>query len=463
MCRMAAVCLLCAGISPTAASDMQEVDLSDGMGAAVMPDRSPQTSPVPVVPQNATIRLRLPPLSSDERREQLRIQSGDGPLRLGFGRTLADFAAAQDAAQAAFWHETHGGRHLLAWQVRSPGAVGLRLALSARHLPDDTRFWVSGPDQPAGPPMSGADINAGIRRNLNSNSAEDTARLIWLPLVVGDTLLLTAEFPAGVRPQGTAVQPVHIAHLFRLPFLAESRDVLALSDDATGPRCAKDWGAPSRATTLLLYTHPDGATGACTGTLLNDADPDTYIPYVLSAQHCFPDQVRASSIESLWFARSETCGGDPSTYATVSGGADVLYLAQSTDTALLRLRRPPPAGAVFAGWKPVLPGIGTETVGVHHPLAGAQHRSTATVGEYKTCVEVDWCGDNADPQAIGYIKVDRWIGGTKPGSSGSGLYNAAGQLIGTNLGGSDAEHFDYYGRFDAPYRDALHRWLGHKK
>jgi V8-like Glu-specific endopeptidase len=82
------------------------------------------------------------------------------------------------------------------------------------------------------------------------------------------------------------------------------------------------------------------------------------------------------------------------------------------------------------------------------------------VGEYKTCVEVAWCGKDSDPAAISYIKVNRLSGGTKPGSSGSGLFNMSQQLVGTHLGGSDAASFDYYGRFDRPYRESLVRWLG---
>jgi hypothetical protein len=51
---------------------------------------------------------------------------------------------------------------------------------------------------------------------------------------------------------------------------------------------------------MMLYTQEDGTSAACTGTLLNDGDPTTHIPYFLTAHHCVPDQVRASSIETYW-------------------------------------------------------------------------------------------------------------------------------------------------------------------
>ena len=116
----------------------------------------------------------------------------------------------------------------------------------------------------------------------------------------------------------------------------------------------------------------------------------------------------------------------------------MLYLAQSTDTALLRLRRPPPADAAFVHAEPILPAVGLKTSTLHHPFAGPQELSRAVVSEYKPCIEVDWCGEDADPAAIGYVRGERRSGATEPGRSGAGLFDSSGRLISTNLGGSDA-------------------------
>lgn len=425
-----------------------------------MPTVQLPSQPAPQVPASGTIHLALPPLSPDERRERERMQSGDGPLRLGLGRTLRSHWQVLSALEHRSWSPTPAGGHALEWHLTSPGAVGLRLAVLPRQVPDGMLLRVSAPGRAFGAPISGAEINASVRRNCEAGADDEAASLFWLPLVVGDALTLQVELPAGVDPGDTRLELVRVSHFFSLPFLHRGSNPAAAPDEATDPACAEEWDAPSRATTLLLYTHSDGATGACTGTLLNDADPQTFIPYVLSAHHCFPDQVRASSIESLWFVRSETCGGVLASYATVSGGADVLYLAKSTDTALLRLRRPPPAGAVFIDWEPTLPATGDEVFGVHHPAAQRQQHTVAVVSEYMNCEQVDYCGDDYDPDAVHFVRVDRRLGGTNGGSSGSGLYSTAQRLIGQHLGGSDAGGFDYYGRFDQPYRDGLARWLG---
>jgi hypothetical protein len=452
--------MLGAGGAQIAVAEERDAPRSAGIGHAVMPSRPVTRVPVPRVPASATIRLALPPLSPAERREQERLQSGDGPLRLGLGRTLRHHELLPPELERRPWSPTSAGGHALTWQLTSPGAVGLRLAVLPRQVPDGMVVRVAASGQPFGPPISGAEINASVRRNLEAGGDDDAARLFWLPLIIGDTLTLQVELPAEVKPENTDFELVRVSHFFSLPFLERSSQPSEAPDEDTEPACAEEWDAASRATTLLLYTHPDGATGACTGTLLNDTDPQSFVPYLLSAHHCFPDQVRASSIESLWSVRSETCGGDLASYATISGGADVLYLAKSTDTALLRLRRPPPAGAVFIGWQPALPARGDEVIGIHHPFAGRQQRSVAVVSEYMTCEQVDYCGDDYYSDAIHFIKVDRHVGGSRPGSSGSGLYNASQQLVGTNLGGSDEGGFDYYGRFDRPYFDGLERWLG---
>ena len=197
--------------------------------------------------------------------------------------------------------------------------------------------------------------------------------------------------------------------------------------------------------------------------LLNDADPSTHIPYLLTAEHCIAEQTRASSIETVWFHRADDCGGPSRAIQTVSGGADLLYAAKSTDTSLLRLRQPPPAGAVFSGWSATLPALGTPVTAIHHPRGARQAIATGRLTEYLNCADVEHCADGADPDAIHYLRVTWSQGFTDPGGSGSGLFLDTGQLVGTLFGGfSDCEQQqrpDDYGRFDLAYREGLWRWL----
>ena len=352
----------------------------DAIGAEVMPASAlhaadPQP---PALPASAATPISLPSFSEQESARLADAQSESGPVRIGFGRTLPAPAAADAAAR---WRTLSDGRHAAAWRISSPGALGLRLQLSVLRLPDGAalRFFPPGAEPVQG--VSGAAINASLRQDAAAGASGEAAQRYWSPLIQGDTLTLEIELPADVDPQAVQIALPRLSHLFRLPF-AE-----------TGPAachqelpCDPDWDRPSRATALLLHTDERGATGVCTGVLLNDADRETYIPYLLTAQHCIAEQTRASSIETIWFHRANNCGGPSRAIQAVSGGADLLYAAKSTDTSLLRLRQLPPAGAVFSGWSATLPALGTTS---HRDppstrrAAGDRHRPTHRVSELR--------------------------------------------------------------------------------
>jgi len=105
------------------------------------------------------------------------------------------------------------------------------------------------------------------------------------------------------------------------------------------------------------------------------------------------------------------------------------------DTALLRLRRPPPAGAVFAGWPATLPELDTALVSVHHPRGVPQAISFGTLEELLHCEAVAYCAEDAQPDAVHYLRL-RWDEGVvDSGSSGSGVFLSTGQLVGVMTGG----------------------------
>ena len=151
--------------------------------------------------------------------------------------------------------------------------------------------------------------------------------MFWTPLVLGETLSLELTLPAGVEPAALALRQVRLSHLFALPFTpAGERDDqpndcqldLACSTDPLLERLA-------HATAILLYTLPDGGSNACSGVLLADSDPETRIPYLISAHYCLPDQARASSLETFWGYQADRCGDGPSREPVrMSGGAELL-------------------------------------------------------------------------------------------------------------------------------------------
>ena len=353
------------------------------------------------------IEVELPALTGAERAKLLRWED-QGPLRFGIGRKLPD------------QNLDHSG----SVRVRSAGAEGLRLGVRVSRLPGDALLRLSAP---------------GAEDQVIAGAAIPEGELYWLPLMLGDTLVLEVELsPAAEQPE---IHLEMISHFFALP----------PAIDAQQAACSGDWELPIRATAVLLHTTPDGHTGACSGTLLADTDPTSNIPYLLTAHHCVPDQARASSIESYWFPSAERPG------ARVTGGAELLYASKTTDTSFLRLRRPAPAGATFASWSPDLPEIGASVAGVHYPRGGPRQLALGEVREVIGCDEIEYCGEYRGREDEHYLRVVWSEGSTAPGSSGSGLFLPGGLLVGVLSGGRRTT--DDYGRFDLAYREGLRQWL----
>lgn len=456
--------LLCAGFAahPAAGGDTPP---TAAVGAAVMPaSTAPAPDPRPLTVTEAAVVVTLPALTPEESARLTEQAAAPGPLRLGFGRPIPGQATAAFAPEAA-WRERADGSWVAAVRLTSPGALGLRLAVQVTALPDTATLHLLAPD--AGPvaDAAGSAIHASVRSNRAGGATGEAAETYWLPLVAGDSLTLAITRPAGVGPQAVRVTLARLSHFVQWPFADTEAGAAGVSPCREAVGCHPKWDAASRATALLIHTDEAGASGACTGVLLNDADPATRIPYLLTAHHCVADQTRASSLEAYFFHRARSCGGPLEPPQAVSGGADLLDAAAPTDTSFLRLRAPPPAGAVFLGWSAVLPPIGTAVAGIHHPRGAPQQIAFGTVTGRRHCAEVGACAGGTATGGEHLLEVTWSPGDTAAGSSGSALLLADTQeLVGTLFGGVSgcerAERFADYGRFDLAYRAALYRWLG---
>ncbi|WP_200247129.1 trypsin-like peptidase domain-containing protein [Lamprobacter modestohalophilus] len=426
----------------------------------------------PLAPTEA-ISITLPPLDATERGWVADPGSIPIPARLGFGRVIPEDGLAAALGDPQHWQATaDGGQHLVL-QVRSPEARALRLGLAVRALPEraSLRLFTAGSDDLA--PISGAEIKASLERDraalpMASADAADAESLYWSPLLLGDSLMLELTLPSGLEPQALDLDLVRVSHLFRLPFTLPGERYQGPDDCHVDLACVDDplLERLARATAAVLFTRSDGGSNACTGTLLADADPETRIPYLITAHHCIPDQARASSVETFWGHRAEACGAVPARQPErITGGADLLSAHESIDTVLLRLRGEPPQTAVFAHWSARLPETDTPLISVHHPHGQTAKIARGRVSHYWNCADVVYCGANADSDAIHYFGVSCLDGLTSGGSSGAGAFRAdTGELVGVLTGGlsrcGSPEGPNDFGRFDCAYRAGLRRWLG---
>jgi hypothetical protein len=281
------------------------------IGSAVMPaSAAPAAVPPPTsLPDAAVAVIALPAFTAQESSRLMHVKSPSESLRIGFGRSIPAHEDLAASVARQHWHETRGGRHVFAVRLTSPGALALRLGVRVLELPDNAilRFFSPGSGMNRTRAISGAAVNASLRHNAAAGAVGEVAEIFWSPSILGNALVLTIELPSGTDSDRVRIALPRLSHFFQLPF-TETEHVaskaVACQEDAT---CHSQWDGPSRATAMLLFTDEAGDTGVCSGTLLNDADPSTYIPYLLTAHHCIADQVRASSLETYWFLRSSRC------------------------------------------------------------------------------------------------------------------------------------------------------------
>lgn len=355
--------------------------------------------------------------------------------RIGVVRTLAPVTSPTALLGHPKTELDADGRLVWRMQVESPGAHALRLRLRECDLPAGAELVVYDayePDEAYGPIV-----------------ARDGQVAVWTPSVFSDRVLLEVRAPLGVGELSVTVDAV--AHTYR--DLGELMGLLPTDDPTSTTRAFKnlscmneiasdaDWEADIGRAVAAFGLVTDSEQVFCTGSLLNDLDETTLIPWFLTANHCLSSARDARDIEVFWDFRTRRVGGNVPRLRDLprTVGAELAATHRSTDLTLLRLTGTVPADRFYAGWTFDRPTRGESVVGVHHP-EGSHMR--ISYGRY----------EGVDPTDSGLHEVSWDDGVTAPGSSGSPLYNASKQVIGQLCcGGSSCNtpgRPDFYGRFD---------------
>ncbi|MFN4299015.1 MAG: T9SS type A sorting domain-containing protein [Thermaurantimonas sp.] len=201
----------------------------------------------------------------------------------------------------------------------------------------------------------------------------------------------------------------------------------------------------------------------CTGALVNNTAQDRK-PYLLSAEHCvlddndvIIDSVALASIVFRFNWEAPTCTNPPNSSGIpnqiITGGrlrarSNDGGGATGSDMLLLELAIQPPNSynVFYAGWnRNNIPAIGG--AGIHHPNGDIKKISTYTAtlqsGTFQQAQGAFWL--------VNWVATQSGHGVTEGGSSGSPLFNSAGEIIGTLTGGSASCSFrtgtDFYGKF----------------
>jgi len=349
------------------------------------------------------------------------------------------------------WMPVPGG-HVARLEVSSADALGLRVALKVDSLPAGVQLRFAG--------EMAAD-------RVLMTTAEEAKSLVsdgvyWSPMTDGNTQIIEIFAPQGVATSQVKLSLPQVSHLltnslerFSLAKAIGSSGACNVNVVCRSGALGQGYVNATDAVARMVYTKPAG-TYTCTGTLLNDTDAATQIPYFFSANHCISNQSEASTLNTFWNFQSTSCGSNiQATTTQRTGGATYLYSSASTDLLLMRLNTAPPGTAFYAGWDANVLANGSSVLAIHHPQADLKKSSLGQKTSQDN--EVHYTG---------------WTDGTtEVGSSGSGLFTQSGgqyYLRGGLWGGTagcansgnvnNPGNQDYYSRLDVEF-DNVSQWL----
>ena len=402
----------------------------DRMPGAPLPDsEAQQTEPKSLrlkqVASSVALRIDLPPASVPATRDK-----GRGPLRIGFHRELP--VAYQGNLLAHLdWMPVDKGAWAAAMLVHSPQATSIRVGVRAELPPGaELRFYLPDGNGKALAVITPADLKA----------APGQAEVYWSPSAAGDVIGIEITLPSRAAVDASWLRVEKVAHRFLDPH-AKSFKNLDCPELHVNVQC-RVGEFPSGLENAVARIEFETALGSalCTGTLLNDGDQETFIPYFLTANHCVATAETARTVQATWFHQLASCDAETvdDRALTTFGGAELVATSAQHDSSLLKLRRRLPAGVYLAGWDAEIAETDDAVVAIHHPA-----------GEVKKYSAGDVAGKGGSDSVAGAIEVAWEEGVTEGGSSGSAIFRD-GFVVGALSHGpvcTTGDYRDYYGAF----------------
>ena len=363
-------------------------------------------------------------MAADEARRQQGIKE---PFRFGFNH-MVDFTLENSGV----WNTLANGDGVWRIAIQCPGAFSINFEFNDYVVPEGGQVFVYN---------EAGEVLGAFTAESNPGHHE-----LGVTQLAGDRITIEYVEPANVRGQGS-LRIGQVTHAYR--------DIMGLTKGlGTSGSCNNNvicpegdpWRDQIRSVAMITV----GGQGLCTGQLLNNC-ANNGTPYFLTANHCLGGS-------NTWVFRfnwnSPTCATTTNgpTNNTVSGST-LKTSSAGSDVGLLQLNATPPVSynVFYSGWDGSTAAPTSQTC-IHHPD-----------GDIK---KISFDVNPATQATFGGAacwRIATWEDGTtEPGSSGSGLWNQNGLLIGQLYGGQAScsnNINDYFGRF-ATSLPLLTTWLG---
>lgn len=396
--------------------------------AGVLSSRALDAVPQLVVAAEAVARARA---------QQPSDPSAHAPLRLSLGIpmdvSLADGSWSIDQATGlALWHA----------RVYSAGATLLIPGFDRFEIPEDAQLWVAD--------AAGSVVQGPYTRREHGSGALRTA------MVPGDELLIELRVPATERD---AVD-LHLASIGHGVEDFGGSGVVPKSGSCNiDVACAEGDGWRDQIRSVVRLQIPvagvDGAYVLCSGQMINNTGGLTNRHFLLTANHCGATAGTASGVTAYFNFQTATCGGtrseNPAGFPNKTGTTFRANHARGDHTLLEFNSAPAESLNVFySGFDA---GTGTSVssgASIHHP-SGHEKRISLFSGSQRVS------GQLVGSFVVDAFRVEWDAGVTEPGSSGAGLWNQAGRVVGVLSGGASScaapGGSDYYGRLEVAWAE----------
>lgn len=353
---------------------------------------------------------------------------------------------------AGAWEVLENGTSVWRCKITGNGAKALALHFNRFNLPKGSKLYVYDEER--------TQLLGGYNQNDNTGDKGFAIGLILGQSIIVEyvaPLMMTPGEKKAILSEEVVAPDFHISqvsYIFRgVSDLEQLRDFGDCGSCEVNVNCPEgnDWQRQKRAV-VRIYVVEGNSAGWCSGTLINNLASDG-TPYILTANHCGPNASAANFNQWMFFFNYEhpSCtnsNSEPSSnvrtgctkkaYGSINGGSDffLLQLNSAPDNSW---------NPIYAGWRRDNTAA-THATGIHHPAGDVKKissSSTITTGSYSGCA------------SSAHWKISDWeqtqtnLGVTEGGSSGSGLFDQDGYLVGTLTGGQATcsyPHNDYYGK-----------------
>jgi lysyl endopeptidase len=362
--------------------------------------------------------------------DEQRIASGkQGPYRFGFNHEV------HITMDAGAWTELDNGARIWRLTLECPEAFSIGLVFSRYVIPEGALVFLYNEEGE----QRGAYMAA--PRGRTSYAMDQLS---------GERITIEYYEPAEMIGMGELVIG-QVTHDYRDVMKVQRGfgDSGACNINVICPE-GDDWRDQIRSVALV-----NTGGGFCTGTLINNCALNG-IPYFLTADHCLGSPTENWIFRFNWDSPICDPTEDQPILMTISG-AETLVNSPNTDVALLELFEVPPIeyDVHYSGWD-ISPNPAESVTGIHHPMGDIKKISHSFNAVVANTVTIG--GQTAESWQV--LVWDQ--GTTEQGSSGSGLWNQNGLLVGQLFGGAancTNSVDDHYGRFDVSY-PLLEPWLG---